>query len=161
MGKDTGCYSGVLNSDVLQSYRGPESGGPINISLGGVMDPRGKQPTQGGQAIPIDPSDPSLPPKVREVLHKGRTSWLKNPEVCDLLVNHAAFNLPISRDAPMQPPGTRTFRSFHHNLCESFCKTQSFGCYCTDDAKSFFGYVCGSGFRGHWSRGCWGTWWLS
>lgn len=71
------------------------------------MDTRNKQATSGGAAVPIDPSDPNLPPKVRDVLTKGKTNWLKNPEVCELLVNHAAFNLPISRDAPSQPPGMR------------------------------------------------------
>jgi hypothetical protein len=73
------------------------------------MDTRNKQAPSGGAAVPIDPSDPNLLPKVREILTKGKTSWLKNPEVCDLLMNHASYNMPISRDAPNQPPGTQKF----------------------------------------------------
>jgi hypothetical protein len=115
-GQKNGCGSVYAEPDVARPLPGTLGGGPVSVGSEAGMDPRGKQPQQGGQAIPIDPTDPNLPPKVRDVLHKGRTSWLKNPEVCDLLVNHAAFNMPISRDAPMQPPGARGLRSLHYLL---------------------------------------------
>ncbi|KAK9820359.1 hypothetical protein WJX72_009412 [[Myrmecia] bisecta] len=76
-------------------------------------------------AAPLDPKDPSYPPKIREVLAKGQTTWLKNTEVCDLLLNFQAYNMRVSRDPPLQPPGgslflydrraVRFFRKDRHN----------------------------------------------
>ena len=36
---------------------------------------------------------------------KGRTSWLKNTEVLDLLQNYREYRFTVSREAPNRPPG--------------------------------------------------------
>ena len=64
---------------------------------------------QGGDdsqaAEPLNLEDTTYPSAVREILRKANRSWLKNTEVTDLLLNYVAYNLPISRDPPHQPPG--------------------------------------------------------
>lgn len=56
-------------------------------------------------ARPLDPRDPNLPQTVRDILEKGKRSWLKNTEVCDMLLNHMEFNLRVAKKPPRQPPG--------------------------------------------------------
>lgn len=56
-------------------------------------------------ARPLDPRDPKLPETVRDILEKGKRSWLKNTEVCDMLLNHNEFNLRVAKEPPRQPPG--------------------------------------------------------
>lgn len=46
-----------------------------------------------------------LPPNIREIIVKARTSWLKNTEVMELLRNHEAYGLPVGREAPDCPGG--------------------------------------------------------
>ena len=36
---------------------------------------------------------------------RAKTSWLKNTEVVDLLVNHERYRLPVSSDPPNKPAG--------------------------------------------------------
>ncbi len=57
-------------------------------------------------AQPLAPSDPDLPEMVQDILEKGKRSWLKNTEVCDMLLNYSAFNLRVAREPPCQPPGS-------------------------------------------------------
>ena len=56
-------------------------------------------------AQPLDPRDAGLPEATQEILEKGKRTWLKNTEVCDMLINHAASNLRVAREPPCQPPG--------------------------------------------------------
>lgn len=56
-------------------------------------------------AQPLDPGDPDLPEKMQDILEKGKRSWLKNTEVCDMLLHYTKFNLRIAREPPCQPPG--------------------------------------------------------
>lgn len=57
-------------------------------------------------ARPLDPRDPKLPENVRDILEKGKRTWLKNTEVCDMLLNHTELNLKVAREPPRQPPGS-------------------------------------------------------
>jgi hypothetical protein len=59
----------------------------------------------GQPATSLNPDDPKFPQKVRETLHKAQSSWLKNTEVCNLLLHYAEYNLPVARDPPNLPPG--------------------------------------------------------
>ena len=59
-------------------------------------------------AQPLDPRDPDLPEKMQDILEKGKRSWLKNTEVCDMLLHYTKFNLRIAREPPCQPPGNCT-----------------------------------------------------
>jgi hypothetical protein len=63
------------------------------------MEPAG-QPAQS-----LSPDNPRFPQKVRDILHKAQSAWLKNTEVCDLLLHYAEYNLPVARDPPNLPPG--------------------------------------------------------
>ena len=63
------------------------------------MEPAG-QPAQS-----LSPDNPKFPQKVRDILHKAQSAWLKNTEVCDLLLHYAEYNLPVARDPPNLPPG--------------------------------------------------------
>ena len=56
-------------------------------------------------AQPLDSRDSTLPENVRDILDKGKHSWLKNTEVCDMLLNHTEFNLRVAKEPPRQPPG--------------------------------------------------------
>ena len=64
-----------------------------------TMEPVG-QPAQS-----LSPDNPKFPQKVRDILHKAQSAWLKNTEVCDLLLHYAEYNLPVARDPPNLPPG--------------------------------------------------------
>ena len=69
----------------------------INVDL--TMEPAG-QPAQS-----LSPDNPKFPQKVRDILHKAQTAWLKNTEVCDVLMRYSEYNLPVARDPPHLPPG--------------------------------------------------------
>lgn len=56
-------------------------------------------------AQPLDSLDPDLPKNMQDVLEKGKRSWLKNTEVCEMLLNYTELNLRVARDPPRQPPG--------------------------------------------------------
>lgn len=57
-------------------------------------------------AQPLDPKDEDLPELTQDILEKGKRSWLKNTEVCDMLLNYTACNLKVARELPRQPPGS-------------------------------------------------------
>jgi len=56
-------------------------------------------------AQPLAPSDVDLPKATQEILEKGKRSWLKNTEVCDMLLNYTACNLRVAKEPPCKPPG--------------------------------------------------------
>ncbi|DBA68383.1 TPA: hypothetical protein ACH3X2_013687 [Trebouxia sp. C0005] len=76
-------------------------------------------------AQPLAPSDVDLPKATQEILEKGKRSWLKNTEVCDMLLNYTACNLRVAKEPPCKPPGgslflfdrkaVRFFRKDNHN----------------------------------------------
>ena len=39
------------------------------------------------------------------MLQRAERNWLKNTEVCDLLVNHKEYGLNVCVDPPVRPPG--------------------------------------------------------
>lgn len=43
--------------------------------------------------------------RVRDVLSRASEGWLKNTEVCDLLVHFRTYGLPVCRHPPSQPAG--------------------------------------------------------
>ena len=53
----------------------------------------------------LDPAAVNLPSRARDILLKGRTSWLKNTEVLDLLRNYRDYRFIVSREPPNKPPG--------------------------------------------------------
>ena len=69
----------------------------IKVDL--TMEPAG-QPAQS-----LSPDNPKFPQKVRDILHKAQTAWLKNTEVCDVLMRYSEYNLPVAREPPHLPPG--------------------------------------------------------
>ena len=58
----------------------------------------------GTSALPLR-QKPGLPPGVLEILSRCSSSWLKNTEVTDLLVNHRQYGLHVSLEPPVRPPG--------------------------------------------------------
>lgn len=56
-------------------------------------------------AQPLDPHDPDLPATMQDVLQKGKRSWLRNTEVCEMLQNYTELNLRVAKDPPRLPPG--------------------------------------------------------
>jgi hypothetical protein len=60
----------------------------------------------GGQpATSLNPDNPKFPQKVRDILLKAQNAWLKNTEVCDLLLHYSEYSLPVAREPPSLPPG--------------------------------------------------------
>ena len=55
-------------------------------------------------ALPLR-QEAGLPSGVIDILHRACTSWLKNTEVTDLLVNHRQYGLHVSLEPPVRPPG--------------------------------------------------------
>lgn len=49
------------------------------------------------------------PRKVREILDKAKSHWLKNTEVVDLLSNYRAYDFRVSKEAPVRPSGGSLF----------------------------------------------------
>lgn len=52
-------------------------------------------------------SDGSDRAHVIELLRQSHVRWLKNTEVCDILLNYKAYDFPLSVSAPVTPPGER------------------------------------------------------
>ena len=50
----------------------------------------------------------TLPPATKSAISRAKTSWLKNTEVVDLLLNHQKYRLPVSSDPPNKPAGRHT-----------------------------------------------------
>ena len=42
---------------------------------------------------------------VIELLKQSRSRWLKNTEVCDILLNYKSYDFELSANAPDRPPG--------------------------------------------------------
>ena len=40
-----------------------------------------------------------------DLLRQSRARWLKNTEVCDILLNYRAYDFSLSNNAPVCPPG--------------------------------------------------------
>ena len=45
-----------------------------------------------------------------DMLDQSRTRWLKNTEVCDMLLNHRSYGFALSKTAPVRPPGASSVR---------------------------------------------------
>ena len=66
----------------------------------------------GGQpAISLSCDDVKFPAKVRDILLKAQSAWLKNTEVCDLLLHYHEYQLPVAREPPNLPPGVHLYMS--------------------------------------------------
>lgn len=53
--------------------------------------------------------DGSTRAHVIEMLNQSRTRWLKNTEVCDMLLNYRSYGFALSKTAPVRPPGASAF----------------------------------------------------
>jgi hypothetical protein len=42
---------------------------------------------------------------VIDLLRQSRVRWLKNTEVCDILLNYRQYEFELSTTAPITPPG--------------------------------------------------------
>lgn len=56
-------------------------------------------------AEPLGSGDVSLPKAVRDMLVRGRVSWLRNEDVVDLLHNWKQYKFRVSKEPPVKPPG--------------------------------------------------------
>ena len=56
-------------------------------------------------AVPLGQETGHLPVAMRDVICKARTSWLKNSEVLDILLNFKRYRFPVGKEAPDCPPG--------------------------------------------------------
>ncbi|GAB4817845.1 hypothetical protein N2152v2_004891 [Parachlorella kessleri] len=74
-----------------------------------------------GGAGPLDGSLETLPSQVKEIIAKARASWLKNPEVVDILENFRHYRLAVSSEPPVQPAGG-TLYLFNRKECRFFRK---------------------------------------
>lgn len=66
--------------------------------------------------------DGSTRAHVIEMLNQSRTRWLKNTEVCDMLLNYRSYGFALSKTAPVRPPGASAFNrvsQFFFLLCSS------------------------------------------
>ena len=63
------------------------------------------------RAMPVfqlqDRQGESLSDIAKTAISRAKTSWLKNTEVVDLLINHQKYHLPVSSDPPNKPAGER------------------------------------------------------
>ncbi|KAK9825844.1 hypothetical protein WJX81_002837 [Elliptochloris bilobata] len=60
-------------------------------------------------AEPLGSSDVSLPKAVRDMLVRGRVSWLRNEDVVDLLHNWKQYKFRVSKEPPVKPSGGAIF----------------------------------------------------
>lgn len=58
-----------------------------------------------GMAEPLGSGDVSLPKSVRDMLVRGRVSWLRNEDVVDLLHNYKQYKFRVSKEPPVKPSG--------------------------------------------------------
>mmetsp|Transcript_21091 Transcript_21091/g.53103 ORF Transcript_21091/g.53103 Transcript_21091/m.53103 type:complete len:215 (+) Transcript_21091:338-982(+) len=63
---------------------------------------------QPAGAIPLSVSE-NTPSGVADVVRKSVDKWLKNTEVVDILNKYKDYAFPISKDAPVTPPGGTLF----------------------------------------------------
>ena len=64
-------------------------------------------------AAPLGHDSHPLPPVVKDIVTKARTTWLKNDEVLKILLHYKVYDLPIGKEAPKSPGGN----SLDHNWC--------------------------------------------
>lgn len=55
------------------------------------------------------PTDAAARERANEVVKTAKTRWLRNTEVCDVLLNYAAYGFEPSVDAPVRPLGGTLF----------------------------------------------------
>lgn len=63
-------------------------------------------------ALPLGQETHPLPASVREIVIKARTSWLKNADVLDILLNFQSYGLPVAKEPPNSPPGKKALLEF-------------------------------------------------
>lgn len=114
---------GVGTSDIpgmtsaLAGTRFGSTGGSGSGS-GGTAQPLREPKSHAGE-------DASARQRAADVIKQGRSRWLKNTEVCDILLNYSVYDFALSLEAPSKPgPGTlflidrravRFFRKDGHN----------------------------------------------
>ena len=86
--------------------------------------------------------------RVRDVLSRAGEGWLKNTEVCDLLVHFRTYGLPICRHPPSKPAGALVLLDASRSLqasiwSHSLIKAVSGGARCPQP----FGFV---GIASYW-----------
>lgn len=64
--------------------------------------------TSGGSA-PLGFGDIEYPKKLRDIITKAKTSWLRNQEVADILQNYRAYNFKVSTEPAVQPAGVENY----------------------------------------------------
>ncbi len=80
--------------------------------------------SNGTSALPLQ-QKAGLPPVVFEILERACSSWLKNTEVTDLLVNHRQYGLHVSLEPPVRPPGKSSdecSRPVHSERAQGHCR---------------------------------------
>ena len=70
-----------------------------------------------GAAEPLGSGDVSLPKSVRDMLVRGRVSWLRNEDVVDLLHNYKQYKFRVSKEPPVKPPGECAIGSRKQRRC--------------------------------------------
>ena len=91
---------------VSPSYNAGGSDSPATGSDGGFG---GVSATALVMPEPEGP-DGSTRTHVIDMLDQSRTRWLKNTEVCDMLLNHRSYGFALSKTAPVRPPGSSSVR---------------------------------------------------
>ena len=56
-------------------------------------------------AAPLGHDSHTLPPAVKDIVTKARTTWLKNDEVLKILLHYKTYDLSIGKEAPKAPGG--------------------------------------------------------
>ena len=67
-------------------------------------------------AEPLGSGDVSLPKAVRDMLVRGRVSWLRNEDVVDLLHNWKQYKFRVSKEPPVKPPGAPRYQQAGETL---------------------------------------------
>ena len=99
------------------------AGARFGSTGGGVSGGGAAQPLLEPKSIAGE--DAAARQRAADVIKQGRSRWLKNTEVCDILLNYSVYDFALSLDAPSKPgPGTlflidrravRFFRKDGHN----------------------------------------------
>ena len=100
---------------VLDMYHQPRvspsynAGGSDSPATGSDVGSGGVSATALVMPEPEGP-DGSTRTHVIDMLDQSRTRWLKNTEVCDMLLNHRSYGFALSKTAPVRPPGASSVR---------------------------------------------------
>ena len=116
-GVGTGDVPG-MTSALAGARFGSTGGSGSGSGGGGAAQPLREPKSHAGE-------DASARQRAADVIKQGRSRWLKNTEVCDILLNYSVYDFALSLDAPSKPgPGTlflidrravRFFRKDGHN----------------------------------------------